>query len=80
MECGEWQPERVGVKLSRKEGGWRAEDMDELMNPLHDVPELVLVPGVRSMKLRFKILTSKVTNNIQKWPKVGKNNKTLYIL
>ena len=36
---GEWQPERVGVKLSRKEGGWRAEDMDELMNPLHDIPE-----------------------------------------
>ena len=30
----------MGVKLSCKEGGWRAEDMDEIMNPLHDVPEL----------------------------------------
>ena len=36
---GEWQQERVGVKLSRKEGGWRAEDMDKIMNPFHDVPK-----------------------------------------
>ena len=33
------QPERVQITFSRKEGAWRADNMDKIMNPLHDIPE-----------------------------------------
>ena len=36
-----WQPEKVGVKLSCKEGGWQAEDMDELQFEVGEVIDVV---------------------------------------